>query len=88
MNQPKEGVIDRKGDLIFIDSNHGMIRKYSPASGKLSILVGTGENGSQLVPDDPLQTQLNQPHFLYLDPASGDLYIADTFNDRILRFRP
>jgi DNA-binding beta-propeller fold protein YncE len=88
LNQPKEGIIDRKGDLIFIDSNHGMIRKYSPATGKLSVLVGTGENGSQLIPDDPLKTQLNQPHFLYLDPASGDLYIADTFNDRILRFRP
>jgi DNA-binding beta-propeller fold protein YncE len=87
LNQPKEGVIDRKGDLIFIDSNHGMIRKYSPATGKISVLVGTGENGNQLIPDDPLHTQLNQPHFLYLDPASGDVYIADTFNDRILRLR-
>jgi DNA-binding beta-propeller fold protein YncE len=87
LDQPKEGVLDRKGDLIFIDSNHGTIRKYSPATGQFSVLVGTGQNGNRLVTDDPLQTQLNQPHFLYLDPASGDLYIADTFNDRILRLR-
>jgi len=85
--QPKEGVLDKKGDLIFIDSQHGMIRKYSPATGKTSVVVGTGENGNRLVPNDPLQTQLNQPHFLFLDPASGDLYIADCFNDRILRLR-
>jgi sugar lactone lactonase YvrE len=87
LNQPKEALVDRKGDLIFIDSNHGMIRKYSPKTGKNSVLVGTGDNGNRLVSNDPLQTQLNQPHFLYQDPASGDLYIADTFNDRILRLR-
>jgi hypothetical protein len=87
LNQPKEAVIDRKGDLIFLDSQHGMVRKYSPATGKTSVVVGTGENGNRLVPNDPLQTQLNQPHFLYLDPASGDLYIADCFNDRVLRLR-
>jgi DNA-binding beta-propeller fold protein YncE len=87
LDQPKEGLFDRNGDLIFLDSNHGMIRKYSPATGKTTVLVGTGENGNRLVPNDPLQTQLNQPHFIYLDPASGDLYIADTFNDRILRLR-
>ena len=87
LNQPKEAVIDRKGDLLFIDSQHGMIRKYSPATGKTSVVVGTGENGTRLVPNDPLQTQLNQPHFLYIDPASGDLYIADCFNDRVLRLR-
>jgi DNA-binding beta-propeller fold protein YncE len=88
LDQPKEGIFDRKGDLIFIDSNHGMIRKYSPSTGVTTTLAGTGENGNRLVPNDPLQTQLNQPHFIYLDPASGDLYIADTFNDRILRLRP
>jgi DNA-binding beta-propeller fold protein YncE len=87
LDQPKEAVIDRNGDLIFIDSNHGVVRKYSPATGKTSVLVGTGEKGNRLVHNDPLQTQLNQPHFLYLDSASGDIYIADTFNDRILRFR-
>jgi hypothetical protein len=64
-----------------------MIRKYSPPTGKTIVLAGTGEAGGRLVPGDPLQTQLNQPHFLYLDPKSGDLYIADTFNDRILRLK-
>jgi sugar lactone lactonase YvrE len=66
LNQPKEAVLDRKGDLIFIDSNNHMIRKYSPATGKTSVLAGTGKAGGGLVPSDPLQTQLNQPHFLYL----------------------
>lgn len=87
LKAPKEMVIDRKGDLIFTDALNHMIRKYSPATGKTIDLVGTGEAGGRLVPDDPLQTQLSQPHFLFLDPRSGDLYIADTFNDRILRWR-
>ena len=87
LKAPKEMVIDRNGDLIFTDALNHMIRKYSPASGKTIVLAGTGEAGSRLVTDDPLQTQLSQPHFLYLDPKSGDLYIADTFNDRILRLR-
>jgi hypothetical protein len=34
LDQRKEAVIDSKGDLLFIYSNHGMIRKYSPATGK------------------------------------------------------
>ncbi len=87
LDELKEGIFDRNGDLLFIDANHGTLRKYSPATGKFSVVVGTGKNGNRLVPNDPLQTQLNRAHFLYQDPASGDLYIADCFNDRILRLR-
>ena len=87
LKQPKEMAFDRNGDLVFTDAGNNVIRKYSPVTGKTAVLAGTGEAGRRLIPTDPLRTQLNQPHFVYIDPASGDIYIADTFNDRILRLR-
>jgi DNA-binding beta-propeller fold protein YncE len=86
--QPKELVIDKKGDLIMVDGHNHTIRKYSPATGKTTSILGTGEPGDRLVPGDPLQTQLKQPHFLYIEPTTGDIFVTDTFNDRILRLKP
>ncbi len=86
LKEPRDLCIDRDNNVIIADSVNNLIRKYTPADGKLATIVGTGEAGNRLVPNDPLQTQLNQPHGVYVHP-SGDIYIADTLNNRVLRLR-
>jgi len=86
LNLPKDLAFDRDGNVIFADGGANLIRKYSPADGKTVVIAGTGEEGNRLVPNDPLQTQLNLPHGVYVHP-SGDIYIADSHNNRVLRLR-
>ena len=33
----------------------------------------------------PLEAELNQPHGVYVHPTTGDLYIADSSNNRVLK---
>ena len=47
-------------------------------------IAGTGQKGARLAPEDPLKTQLNRPHGVYVHP-SGALYISDSDNNRILK---
>jgi hypothetical protein len=48
------------------------------------VIAGTGEKGGRLVADDPLKTQLNRPHSVFLHPA-GALYLSDSYNHRVLK---
>jgi len=83
LNGPKHLCMDLEGNVIIADTENHLIRKYSPETRKLTVIVGTGEKGSRLVPDDPLQTQLNRPHGVFVD-GKGKLYISDSENNRIL----
>ena len=58
--------------------------KYTPRDGKTVVIAGTGEKGSGFVPEDPLRTQLNRPHGVFVHPT-GALYISDSDNNRVLK---
>jgi hypothetical protein len=49
-------------------------------------IAGTGEKGDRVEIGDPLRTQLNRPHGVFVH-RSGDLYITDSYNHRILKLR-
>jgi DNA-binding beta-propeller fold protein YncE len=83
LNGPKHLCMDLQGNVIIADTENHLIRKYSPETRKLTFIVGTGEKGSRLVPDDPLQTQLDRPHGVFVD-GKGKLYISDSENNRVL----
>ncbi len=84
LNGPKHLCVDRKGQVIIADAENNLIRKYDPKSGVTSIIAGTGKPGRDIVADDPLKTQLNRPHGVFVHP-SGALYISDSYNHRILK---
>jgi sugar lactone lactonase YvrE len=86
LKEPKDVHIDRSDNVIIADSTNNLIRKYTPADEKTIVIAGTGEAGDRIVPNDPLKTQLNQPHAVYVHP-SGDIYIADSYNNRVLRLK-
>jgi DNA-binding beta-propeller fold protein YncE len=84
LNGPKHLCIDLDGNVVIADTENHLIRKYLPREGKIVRIAGTGKNGPSIVGADPMQTQLSQPHGVYVHP-SGTLYIADSSNDRVLK---
>jgi sugar lactone lactonase YvrE len=86
MNGPKHLCVDRQDNVIIADAENHLVRKYSPRDGTTVTIAGTGQKGDHIEPGDPLKTQLNRPHGVFVDP-SGVLYITDSYNHRILKMR-
>jgi sugar lactone lactonase YvrE len=84
MNGPKHLCFDRQDNVIIADTENHLIRKYHPEDGTFVTIAGTGEKGDRLVAEDPLQTQLNRPHGVFIH-RSGALYISDSDNHRVLK---
>lgn len=88
MSGPKHLCIDRDGSVLIADAENHLIRRYEPATGRLRRVAGTGARGRSGVGGDPLQCQLNRPHGVTIHPKSGELYITDSYNNRILKIVP
>ncbi len=84
LNGPKHLCFDRQDHVLIADTENHLIRMYNPRDGKSVVIAGTGEKGDRLVSDDPLKTQLNRPHGVFVH-QSGALYISDSDNHRVLK---
>jgi DNA-binding beta-propeller fold protein YncE len=84
VNGPKHLCIDQDGGVLIADTENHVIRRYSPADGKIVRIAGSGRRGTAGVGGDALEVELNQPHGVYVH-KSGDLYISDSSNKRILK---
>lgn len=82
INTPSALAFDRNGDLYFTDRANHRVRKITTSTGIISTVAGTGTagyNGDGIL---ATATQLNGPNEVSFD-ASGNLYIADWFNNRV-----
>jgi uncharacterized protein (TIGR03437 family) len=80
LSYPNGVALDGNGNLYIADSLNNRIRKVS-ASGIITTVAGGGANG--LGDGGPATSaQLNRPFGVAVD-ASGNIYIADTDNNRI-----
>ena len=84
LNGPKHLCIDRDGGVLIADTENHLIRKYRPSNGTIVRIAGTGRKGADGVGGPPDRARLSQPHGVAVHP-SGEIYIADSSNDRILR---
>ena len=84
LSGPKHLCLDRDGTVLIADTDNHVIRRYDSKTGQIDRVAGTGKVGTKGVGGPPDQVELNQPHGIFLHP-SGDLYISDSHNHRILK---
>jgi sugar lactone lactonase YvrE len=75
--------VDASGNLYIADASNRRIRKVTPG-GMISTAAGIGIQGFSGDGGPATDATLNRPTSLVIDPA-GNLYIADTSNQRIRR---
>jgi DNA-binding beta-propeller fold protein YncE len=85
MNGPKHLCIDKDGTVLIADTENHRIVRYSPKDGTLSVVAGTGKRGTAGVGGDPLKAEFAQPHGVIVHPKTGDIYISDASNGRVLK---
>jgi DNA-binding beta-propeller fold protein YncE len=82
LEQPFAVAIDpATGDQYVAEFRGNRIRRID-RGGVITTVVGPG------APGEAGTITLKEPHHLLFPPGGGDLYIADTFNNRIFRFTP
>lgn len=84
MNGPKYVAMDAKGNVLVCDTENHCVRRYSPATGRIELIAGTPGKAGAGIGGTLRETELRRPHGVRLGP-DGMLYIADTYNDRVLR---
>lgn len=85
LNGPKHLCIDRDGSVLIADAENHLIRRYLPASGRIERVAGTGTKGAVGIGGDPLQCELARPHGVTVHPVSGELFVTDSYNNRVLK---
>ncbi|MGI8785708.1 MAG: IPT/TIG domain-containing protein [Acidobacteriota bacterium] len=83
LNNPSAATFDAAGNLYIADGYNGRIRKVDAASGIITTEVG-GEYGFGGDGGPAKKAAIDLPLGIAID-ASGNLYIADSFNHRIRR---
>lgn len=85
MNGPKHLCVDKDDSILIADAENHLIRRYIPATGRIERVAGTGQKGAAGVGGSPLKCQLSRPHGVTIHPGSGELFITDSYNNRILK---
>jgi sugar lactone lactonase YvrE len=86
---PGGTAVDAKGDLFIADSGDNVVREVNPA-GVISRFAGTGVAGLGLVGPSGYPaalSSLDHPQNVAVN-AQGDVFIADTYNNRVVKVTP
>jgi sugar lactone lactonase YvrE len=81
LNYPAGVTADAAGNIFIADTRNHRVRKVTPG-GAITTVAGTGSGGFSGDGGRASAAQLNGPRGVFVD-AAGNLYIADTDNQRI-----
>ena len=84
LDRPQGIHLAGNGDLYVADANNNVVRMISGATGIITTFAGTGVAGFLGDGGAATGARLSSPEAVHLNPA-GELYIADTSNNRIRR---
>jgi hypothetical protein len=84
LNTPSGVAVDGAGNVFIADTGNNVIREIVAATGTIRTVAGNGTQGNIGDSGPATSAELNQPLGITVDNG-GDLYIADTGNNRIRR---
>ena len=88
MNTPQGVAIDASGDVFVADTDFNRVLEYKPPiSNGMNASVVIGQPDFMTGTSSTTQMGLSSPTYVRLDP-SGNLWVSDTFNSRVLEFKP
>jgi DNA-binding beta-propeller fold protein YncE len=79
---PKEMAIDRQGNLLIVDTENHVIRRFDIGTQTVSAIAGSGRQGGDGDGGPATAAALDRPHGAAV-AADGSIYIGDTNNHRI-----
>lgn len=82
VNSPQGVTVDSSGNVYIADTSNNRVRKITASTGNISTAAGNGTGGYLADNVAATGTRINQPRGVVVD-SSGNLYIADTGNNRI-----
>ena len=84
LSDPVAIAIDSAGNLYIADSNNSVIRKVTASTGIITTIAGQGPTAANYSGDGgpAIFAHINHPKGVAVD-AAGNVYISDTFNQRI-----
>jgi DNA-binding beta-propeller fold protein YncE len=85
LNGPKYLFCDKDDSVLIVDTENHQIRRYIPGQEIIRLVAGTGKKGSGGVGGDPLKLEMARPHGVITHPKTGEIYIADSDNGRIVK---
>ena len=83
LSHPSGLAVDATGNVYVSDPGNDRVRRVN-AAGTISTFAGTGERGFGGDGGRATEALLNQPRGVAVD-ATGNVYVADTGNDRVRR---
>ncbi len=84
LNNPRDLEFGPDGRLYIADTENYRIRAFDLTTGIITTVAGTGKLGAGAELQPATQMDLNRPFGIGLD-KQGNLYIADTMNNRVVR---
>lgn len=85
-NSPRDIVFGPDGRLYVADTENDRVRAIDFAANVITTFAGSGVRGFSGDRGPATKARLNRPYGIGFD-AGGDLYIADTYNQRIRRVK-
>lgn len=82
LNEPRDIEVDTDGRLYMVDTQNARVRVWDPATDIIETIAGNGEVGFSGDGGDALDASFNVPSGLDIG-TDGNVYVADTFNNRI-----
>src|SRR2546426_5446372 len=81
---PHSVAVDAAGNVYLTDSPNHRIRRVDRATGMIATIAGTGQSGFSGDGGPATKARLHDPKGVMVD-ADGNVYIADSLNNRIRR---